>query len=105
MATKEEVEKKLMSKQLEEKKGEGETEDQKEKDVKRKREIDEKELERLAVEKLLSETKRNKMRADREGASGWYDFPRPKANKRFARAVIKSAVLGNSISSKNKKTE
>ena len=27
---------------------------------------------RLAVEKLLSETKRNKMRADRQGASGWY---------------------------------
>lgn len=104
MATKEEVEKKLMSKQLEEKKEDKDgTEAQKEKDVKRKREIDEKELERLAVEKLLSETKRNKMRADREGASGWYDFPRPKANKRFARAVIKSAVLGNSFSSKNKK--
>lgn len=47
MATKEEVEKKLMSKQLEEKKEDKDgTEAQKEKDVKRKREIDEKELER-----------------------------------------------------------
>lgn len=77
---------------------------------------------RLAMETLIRDAKRNKMRADRMGATGWlvlcpqldqvdlyhyfsyrYDYPRPKTNQRFAKAVVKSAILGNTMRSKQRK--
>ena len=54
------------------------------------------EVERLAIEQLLSEAKQNKARAERNGTCGWYDALRPRANKKFAKAVVKSTVIKNS---------
>ena len=59
------------------------------------------ELERLAIERLLSEAKQNKARAERNGVCGWYDALRPRTNKTFAKAVVRSTVIKNSRLKKN----
>ncbi|XP_043081747.1 protein POLR1D-like [Puntigrus tetrazona] len=57
--------------------------------------MDETELERKAVEELLKETSRAKVRAETMGATGWMKCPLGSTNKRFLLNTLRtSAVRG-----------
>ncbi|KAI2648989.1 Protein POLR1D, isoform 2 [Labeo rohita] len=55
--------------------------------------MDESELERKAVEELLKETSRAKVRAETMGATGWMKCPLGSTNKRFLLNTLRSSAL------------
>lgn len=55
--------------------------------------MDESELERKAVEELLKETSRAKVRAETMGATGWMKCPLGSPNKRFLLNTLGSAAV------------
>ncbi|KAL1248650.1 hypothetical protein QQF64_021968 [Cirrhinus molitorella] len=55
--------------------------------------MDESELERKAVEELLKEASRGKVRAETMGATGWMKCPLGSTNKRFLLNTLRSSAL------------
>uniref|UniRef100_A0A8C1WAQ6 Pancreas/duodenum homeobox protein 1-like n=2 Tax=Cyprinus carpio TaxID=7962 RepID=A0A8C1WAQ6_CYPCA len=55
--------------------------------------MDESELERKAVEELLKETSRAKVRAETMGATGWMKCPLGSTNKRFLLNTLRSSAV------------
>jgi hypothetical protein len=54
--------------------------------------LDDSELNALAVEELLKEAKRGKIRAEQVGALGWQKCPLPTVNRRFVGTMVLGTV-------------
>lgn len=67
--------------------------------------MDDEELHALAVQEILEETKRGKIRAEVAGSLGWRKCPIGKANKRFLGNLVLSAASDRARANKRKQTD